>query len=61
MEDRIPVGGENTDLPPGFFSTDISKFNKVFEAQWKTGWESVKESVDDILNYEKSLMEDLGK
>ena len=59
LVDRVPVGADDAHLPPGFFSTDISKFNKVFGTQWKTAWESVKETVDDILAYEKSCLDNL--
>lgn len=56
LRSRVPApdaGGAGGGLPPALVKTDIAKFERVFGTQWKSGRQSTKETVEDIVAFEK--------
>lgn len=52
LRNRVPEAKERAESPVKV-KVDTAKSNKVFPGPWKDWWESAKDTVDDIVKFEK--------
>lgn len=53
LRNRVPEVGEDRAESPVKVKVDTSKSDRVFGGPWKDWWESAKDTVDDIIKFEK--------
>lgn len=53
LRNRVPEVGQERVESPIKVKIDTAKSDKVFPGPWKDWWESVKDTVDDIIKFEK--------
>ncbi|KFY12227.1 hypothetical protein V492_04005 [Pseudogymnoascus sp. VKM F-4246] len=53
LRNRVPEVGEERAESPIKVKVDTAKSDKVFPGPWKDWWESAKDTVDDIVKFEK--------
>lgn len=57
LRNRVPEVGEKTAESPIKVTVDTAKSDKVFGVPWKDWWESTKDTVDDIVKFEKKKLQ----